>query len=371
MSKWSTALALSAAPLALVSLGSLHAELRADAPTPTVVLLRGSAPDEVTTEATARVKGELKAAGFDVAVFALSGSDARRDLETAGRELNPIAAFAIFVKPSREGTAVAEIWVSDRIRQKTIIQNAILADRDRGRGAEILAVRAVELLKASLADVWTSTARASASAASSGPASAAGSSAPTAASRATASADREEASDSRPAFASGVGIGLGAGVLQDFGAQTTTWAPEAQVSYGWPEGLSLRATFQGLGPAATFSADAGTAKVEEQLAIVEAVKTWWPRAPVVPFVCAGAGVQHTHITGAASSPYQGHVLDLWSPLASLGMGLAIPLFADLSLLAQARAVGVWPTVVQINQMDAGRISALSLLADGGILGVFP
>jgi hypothetical protein len=362
MSKRWAALALCAAPLALLSFGAARADLRADAPAPTVVLLRGAAPDEVTTEATARVRGELKAAGFEVAVLALSGGDARRDLETAGRELNPIAAFAIFVKPSGEGSAVAEIWVSDRIRQKTIIQNAILSDRDRGRGAEVLAVRAVELLKASLADVWAATAKATASA---------GSSVPAAAGSVAVLPAREKANNARPAFASGIGIGLGAGVHQDFGAETTAWAPEAMVSYGWPEGLSLRASFQGLGPAATFSATAGSAQLEEQLAIVEAVKTWWPQAPVVPFVCAGAGAQHIHVTGAASSPYQPHVHDEWSPLASLGMGIAVPLFPHLSLLAQARAVGLWPTVVQINQMDAGRISALSLLADGGVLAVIP
>jgi hypothetical protein len=353
--------ALCIAPLALLSLSAARANPLADAPAPTVVLLRGAAPDEMTTEAMARVRGELKAAGFDVAVIALSGSDARRELETTGRELGPIAAFAIFVTPSGEGTASAEIWVSDRIRRKTIIQNAVLTDRDRGRASEILAVRAVELLKASLADLWTPATRASAST---------GSSAPAVTGPAAVSPVHEDANESRHAFASGMGVALGGGVLQNFGATGTTWGPEALVSYGWPQGLSLRVSFEGLGPASTLSAPAGIAKVEQQLAVLEAVKTWWPRAALVPFVCAGAGMQHTHVTGIASPPFEGHVSDIWSALTALGAGVAIPFFAPLSLLVQARALATWPpTQVQIADTDAGRIGTLSLLADGMVMGV--
>jgi hypothetical protein len=370
--RFAAASALFAAPLALLSLAAVHANLLADTPPPTVVLLRGEAPDEVTTEAMARVKGELKAAGFDVAVVALSGDDARHDLETAGRELNPIAAFAIFVRPSGGRTAAAEIWVSDRIRQKTIIQNALLTDRNRGRGAEILAVRAVELLKASLADLWTPAAKATASASSSAPSAAAA--APPAREKAAAAVPTagEKADKPRSPFASGIGIGIGAAILHSIGDTPTTWAPEALVSYGWPDGLSLRASFQGLGPSTTLSATAGTASLEEQLALIEVVKTWWPRSAFVPFLCAGAGAHHAHITGIANPPYQGHIYDPWSALASLGVGFGVPLFGPFSLLVQARAVGVWPpTVVQIAETDAGHIGPLSLLADGGLLEMLP
>jgi hypothetical protein len=223
-------------------------------------------------------------------------------------------------------------------------------------------VRAVELLKASLADVWAAPTKAIASA---------NSSAPTPTASATAAPVRETTSTPRSAFASGIGLGIGAGVLQNFGALGATWAPDASLSYGWPHGLSLRVTVDGLGPSATLSAAAGSASLQEELALVEVVKTWWPRAPLVPFVCAGAGTQHTRITGVArSAPYQGHFLETWSLATALGAGVAIPLFAPLSLLVQGRALGVWPsTVVRIADTDAGRIDTFSLLADTGLLGV--
>jgi hypothetical protein len=308
----------------------------------------------------ARVNGELKAAGFEVVVVPAHGDDVRSDLEAAGRQNNGIAAFAIFVRPFERGTSVAEIWVSDRTRQKIVIQNAVLHETDQGRGSEILAVRAVELLKANLADFWA-------------PASPTPST-PTPPTRLPPPAQPAPEREHRPRapFASGVGAGVGVGVLESFGAMGPIWSPDAMVSYGWPHGLSVRATFAGLGPAATFTAPSGSARVEAQLALLEAVKTWWPRWPVVPFVSAGAGAQHVHVLGVGNPPYQGHTSDGWSLLTAAGAGVAIPLISTLAVLVQARALAAWPsTVVQVAGADVGRVGAPSLLADGGLFGTLP
>src|SRR5258708_18119358 len=145
------AVALYAAPAVLCACGAVEQRLLADDASPRVVVLRPNTTDELTTEAMARVMGELKAAGFDVVIVPVNSDEGKRDLETVGAELHPIAAFAIFVKPSREGMPVFEIWVSDRIRKKRIIHAAPLDETDRGRGSEVPASRAVELLKARLA----------------------------------------------------------------------------------------------------------------------------------------------------------------------------------------------------------------------------
>jgi hypothetical protein len=344
--------------MALCSFGALESDGRADPPPATVVLLSPATSDAVTAEAMARVRGELKAAGFEVAIIPFTGDVAKRDLETAGRDRNAIAAFAIFVHPSQGGTSVAEIWVSDRVRQKTVMQNALLYDTDRGRGSEILAVRAVELLKANLADFWA-------------PAAPAPSAAPHPAPPPPPTLPASEAEQtSRPSFASGVGVGLGAGFMAGFSAKGTTWAPEVMASYGWPLGFGLRASFVGLGQPETFSADAGSAVVEQQLAAFEAVKTWWPRAALVPFAFAGTGAQHAHVTGTGKFPYQGHTSDDWSLLTTLGAGVGIPLVSILSLVVQARGLAAWPSgVVQIAGAEAGRVGAPSLLVDGGLVGV--
>jgi hypothetical protein len=357
MNRWRTVVALFVATLAL-SLSTKESDaLAADPPPRTVVLLRFTTSDGVTTEATARVNGELKAAGFDVAIVALNSDDAKRELESAGRELNALAAFAIFVRPYEGGTSVAEIWVSDWIRQKIVIQRAVLHEVDRERGSEILAVRAVELLKANLADYWAPT---SIPAASVPP--------PQGPPPVLSAPERKV----RTSFALGLGAGLGAGATESFGATGVTWSPDAMVSYGWREGFSLRASFIGLGSVAALSAANGSANVEQQMAFLEAVKTWWPRSVLVPLVIAGAGVQHAHVEGFANPPYQGHTSDGWSLLTTVGAGVAIPVVWTLSIVVQARGVAAWPSaVVQVNGAEVGRVGGPSLVADGGLFGVLP
>src|SRR6478736_2665707 len=120
-----------------------------------VVLLRPGATDDVTSDALARVRGELTAGGFEVVeTGAPAALDVRTALETVGRELNPIAAFAIVPSP---GGNSAEIWVCDRMAGKSVIQSVRLDPT--GKPGEpsrsvVLAVEAVELLKASLAQYW-------------------------------------------------------------------------------------------------------------------------------------------------------------------------------------------------------------------------
>ena len=112
--------------------------------------------DAVTSDALARVQGELTAAGFDVRLLPRDPTlPIRTALETSGRELDPIATFAIIRSDIGD---TAEIWVCDRIAGKSVIQNVRLEtqglDVDPKRGATVLAVQAVELLKASLIHYW-------------------------------------------------------------------------------------------------------------------------------------------------------------------------------------------------------------------------
>jgi hypothetical protein len=346
--------------MALLTAASLvcRAAFGAEATAPTVVLLRLASPDDVTTEATARVNGELKAAGFEVDVVPFSGEQAKSELENAARDRSPVAAFAIFVKPFEAGASVAEIWVCDRIRQKIVIQNAVLHETDRGRGSEILAVRAVELLKASLADFWTPTPPTP----------------PTPVDAATppppAPATPERTPESRSPFGSGLGAGLGVGIVES--ASGPTWSPDATVSYGWPSGLGVRVTAAGLGPAQTFTETNGSARVEQQMAVAEALKAWWPRAALVPFVTAGAGGQRCHIVGVGNAPYQGHTLDTWSVLTAVGVGVALPVVSTVSIVAQARGLVAWsPTNVEVAGVDAARVGGSSVRIDAGLFGTVP
>jgi hypothetical protein len=336
-----------------------------EAPIPTVVVLRPPKADEVTTETLVRVQGELEAAGFDVDVLPLEGTDPKDDIETAGQDRNPVAAFALFVYPDGGmGQQRAEIWISDRVRQKTVIQRASLTEADAGRNSAVLAVRAVELLKVNLAGFW-----ALPPTAPTPPPSTAAAAPPP---HDVAAPPHDVPPRPRTAFANGWGAGVGVGVVESFGSMGATWAPDASLSYGWASGLSVRASFLGLGPGATLTGSQGSARVDEQLVMIDLVKTWWPRAPLVPFVVASAGAQHVHVAGAAAAPYIAHSSDEWSFAAAAGAGLGVPVLATLSIVVQARGFAAWPpTTVDVAGADVGKAGGPSLLVDGALFGVLP
>ena len=321
------------------------------------MVLRSPASDEVTTEATARVQGELAAAGFRVAVLALDEGDVRREVEAAGLDLDAVAAFAIVVQPaSKGGGAVAEIWVSDRARHITVVQEAKFGESDHERDAEILAVRSVELLKANLAEAWLRPV-------------APPEAAPVVATSAAPARSEAPAAQGDVAWRRGLGLGIGAGILQGVGAPGPRWAPTLLASYRGSGGWCLQADFHGLGPAVTLAAAGGTARVEQQFATLDAVKALSQASWLVPFASLSAGLQHLHVSGSGIPPYEGATTDDWSLLTGASLGVIVPLYSRLSLAVQARGVATWPpAAVRIGEVESARFVAPSVLLEADLLG---
>src|SRR5438046_226603 len=91
-----------------------------------VILLRPLISDDIAAEALARVRGELMAAGFEVTVIAQEpGVQLRDGVETAGRYMSALAAYAIRTETSA-GNSIAEIYVSDRLRNKLLTEKSLL-----------------------------------------------------------------------------------------------------------------------------------------------------------------------------------------------------------------------------------------------------
>jgi len=134
---------------ALLAALTLAATVRAESAR-RVVLVVPEAPGAVATEALARVRGELGAARFEVETEVVANNVERRaTVERALRKADARAAFGIFF-----GSGVAEIWVSDSVTGRTVVQTLPLSAAAPERRATVLAVKAVDLLKATLAEVW-------------------------------------------------------------------------------------------------------------------------------------------------------------------------------------------------------------------------
>ena len=332
----------------------------------TVVVLAPMAPDDAAVEATTRVEGELQAAGFHVAVVR-AGSDADTEVETAGGELHPIAAFAIRVGRDERGT-FAEIHICDRLHQRTVVERSRLPPSEHPRESAVLAVRAVELVRASLAELGLRPAD------TPPPAPPAPSAAPAQALPEVlpASATERRSVGVGGPFRAGVGLGAGLGVVVAPGAIGPFWLPRLVASLGTGQAWAIRIELQGLGPAVQVGAVAGTAAVDLRIGTVGVAKTWWPDGRFVPFVSAGAGVQEVHVAGNANAPYRGLVSDTWSPLTEAGVGLAVPIVAGVSFVVESLASVAWPpAAIAIAGADEGHVGGPSWLADAWLSGVLP
>jgi hypothetical protein len=341
-------ISLAALALVLLAAAIVHAELRYR-----VVLLRPPTTDDVTSDALARVHGELTAAGFDVRMLAQDPTlDVRGALETVGRELDPIAAFAI-VRGANANTA--EIWVCDRLAGKSVIQSVRLdADGRSGQSSRsvVLAVQAVELLKASLAQYWLASVR---RAPPPPPPPSAGVVAP----------------GPRSALA-GVGIEAALGWLDSVGAVTAAWQPIVRASYGGARGWAGRITVGGLGTQGTLSAPTGTAQIRQELAALEIVHGFRAGARVQPVVSAGGGVFRARVEGSGvPDPSTGLTTSNWSGLVTAGVGVVVPIVAHAALVADAHVIATWPyTAVRFGAVEASNIGWPSLLASAGVLATF-
>jgi len=331
----------------LVWAAAAHAELRYR-----VVLLRPTVTDDVTSDAVARVRGELTAAGFDVSELGQTPAlDVRTALETVGRELDPIGAFAIVRAPAGN---TAEIWVCDRMAGKSVIQSVRL-DSDSKPGepsrAVVLAVQAVELLKASLAQYWLASVRRS--------------------SRPAAGVIAPPPPPSH--VTAGLGVEAGVGWLDSVGAVTAVWQPLVRASYGSARGWGARVTIAGLGQDAVLRAPAGSATIRQQLGAIELRVGLRAGKAIQLVVSAGAGAYNARVSGegSGSQNYNNNVRTLWSALGIAGGGVVIPILPHLSLAGDAQIGLTWPdNLIRIVGTEAGRTGRPLLLVSAGVLATF-
>jgi hypothetical protein len=102
--------------------------------------------DEDTHHIGVRLRAELVSLGFEVEVaLAPAAEPSRASLEQAARDAGAVAALR--VRSSRAGV---EVWVMDRVTSKTVLREVVFTGGD---DEGVVAVRAVELLRASLLEV--------------------------------------------------------------------------------------------------------------------------------------------------------------------------------------------------------------------------
>ena len=292
-----------------------------------VVLAQPAAPDEVVAEVATRVRAELAAAAFEVVIVTLApGANPREQIEATALEPRPIATLAIV---RLEDRPAVDVWVYDRLTDKTSVRRLDLGKRADPEQTSALAIHAVELLRASLLET-----RARSQA------------------KVTAAAPKpvprevgdwvERAVEPRRPLLEGRTIGVAGAVLHSFAGIGPAFAPAVRLSFGAPSGVAGRLSVIGPAFGVNLEAPKGTAFVRQELAVAEIVyspsQSW-----LVPVVSLGAGAYHLYTSGQPSDPGNRHSTDnVWAALIDAGIGLGARLGGNAAIAIDVHAFVTQP-----------------------------
>jgi hypothetical protein len=363
----------------VLAIGWLCAALgaRADQARSALVLAPRS-DDPALIEVTARVRGELSAAGFRVftreAPPALSP---RRAVEIAGADLAPSAVLWIVAAQTHSADAPnLEIWLSDRLLGR--VSMARLSSAVKGNETpSSLAVQAVELLRARLSEL-----RVASNDDAAGRASKSDwvEQEPEPSEPVRARAQAAEAPGPGPRQVSWLGVSAGVAYLFGSGSLEGALMPAIGLAAGLGKDrpssraavrFDLRLSAAGFGERERVQTALGSVRLDQAYGTLSAAARLVTRAPVEPLLSVGAGVYSLGARGSAEPPYEAHRKRHWAPLGSLGIGLRSRPFAHLSLLASAELLAAASRAeLRIAGAEAARAGGAMWLVRAELQGVF-
>ncbi len=284
-----------------------------------------------------RLRGELVAAGFGVELAEPTGNgDAPASMTAAALPATVDAAISLFGETPEDPGA---LLVINRATGK-VVRHAILPETDANRAAEILSIRALEVLRASFLE-----------AALEGPPPPPKPATPT--KPATPPPVTEErpapvspvvatATIEAPAPPSRFALEIGGLMLGSLDGVPASVLPLIRLQASVGSLFVGRLTLAGLGTRARATSPRGDADVSHQLALAEGALQFRATKTLQPFLSLGLGAIYVTAEGQASSPYQGKQGSAWAGVADVGVGLRISLSERFQLAGEFHAQGDAP-----------------------------
>ncbi len=330
-------------------------------PAPKVILLRPPAAPAAVSEALVRLQAELTVEGFDAQVLDFDlGPDVRASLEKVAPTF---AATAVVAVVANADPTSAELWVVDRMTGKTVVRRVHADPKAAARIAEVLSVRAVELLRASFLELAITSRPAPDVVEVPLP------SAPVVTRFVTEPLEEAEPDWTWAVEAGGGGMGA----VQAVSGGTTLlgeFLPVARVQRAFSKRWCARVTFAGLGTQARVDNAAGYANVSQTIGLLEGLVRFRRGRRLEPVVSIGVGFLRVTAEGHESAPYVGGNSWRVSAAADVGVGMRMPLRArrvELGVELHALIAEPFP-VVQFFETEVARAGRPSLLAALTLLG---
>lgn len=347
----------------------------------TALVLSPHTDDPALVEVTARVRGELSAAGFRVMTREPpSGVSAERAVAMAGADLSPSAVLWIVAASGHTAALPAlEIWLSDRLLGKVSMAR-LRGAKAEGGTPKVLAVQAVELLRARMSelrvhDADEALAAEDAAAWVERPSPPEPPPAPAPRAKRDEAPPRVENTRERPWF------GLSLGLAYLFGSGSLAGRPMPALGLtlglGEPRAGSARWAFDlglygaAFGPRERVREARGSAQLDQACGELRAALRVVTQVPVQPFAALGLGVYTLGVRGRAEPPFESHRERYWAPTGSVSAGLRTRPFAHLSLLAYGEYLQAFSRAdVHVTNMLVARAGGAMWLLRAELMGVF-
>lgn len=324
------------------------------------------ASDDGASEVRARLRGELRAAGFDViALPAPSSGEPREVSDTTARDLHPAAVLLVASTPNTGGPGTGEIWLSDRLLRRTFVLKFSLNTSEPSRDAARVAVQAVEILKADLAELALTREEEPPPPPEPPP-------------PAPPIPEIEPAPPAREPAGFEPRVEAGIGVLQGFSGLSAALTPVVRLGLRLPEAwlgegapaLDVMLSCAAFGGELRKQRPAGEARVKQTLGTFAIATRFAPEHVAQPFLFVSSGVYGVRVDGLDTRGVS-RSADTWSAVSGGGGGLFVQPTKGIALVMSGELLAAWSrTLVNIAEQRVASAGAPVLLLSAGVAGVF-
>jgi hypothetical protein len=307
-----------------------------------VRVLQSSSASPRARRCLTRLREELAAGGFEVTVSEFgAGDEALWMLDPPSPRGGSIATVTLIGSPD---DGEAELWIVDGVPWGRVVIRRLLVPAGAGpHDDEVLAIRALEFLRASALEL-----------AGGGPPSPASATAtPTNPSAPSPTSVMVAAEAARPAAAAPtlaargpVSFEIGLSLLESAGSLGPAVLPVARLRVEWLSLLETRVTVAGFGTQPRVTGPGGTATVGHVVGLVELRAAFRHGRTVRPAVGVGGGFLRVDVEGAGEWPYEGTRGQQWTGLFDVGAGLTIRLGRQIAVAAElhGQLAAPYPTI---------------------------
>ncbi|MBN1654236.1 MAG: hypothetical protein JXA30_10730 [Deltaproteobacteria bacterium] len=333
-----------------ICIAALPRSVRAEAQRSLIAIVRTDSNDPLLRDASMRLRAEIKSAGFSVVEVDRAPGGPRSEVERAEGNSRCFATVALH---RASLGAFADVWISDRLTGKTVVRRIEVSGASNA--AAVLAIRALELLRASLLEV--SEPPRSTEPEVRPPPDVMQWMAPILPRRAIGDYD----------IFAGTALGVSALGLHGTDGLGLAVGPSLRISQGFGSRCFARLSLAGplFGPEPTRVE--GRATVRQEFAAVDFGLATDAR-PFGVFGWIGLGMYHLHAAGSVSGRYRATTDDVLSFLSNAGIGAMARVESRITLTAEFGILWLVPyPVVVIADNDVGSAGRPSFEMAVGVL----